>query len=102
MTERDTARNPLRLPDMERDVEALSASSVSESAVEVEISGSGPPQVVVWMNAIGGVFSSPLLVVEALHDVREVKAADIALDRQLVVECLSVDRLIQSQLIDAA
>ena len=54
------------------------------------------------MNAIGGVFSSPLLVVEALHDVREVKAADIALDRQLVVECLSVDRLIQSQLIDAA
>ncbi len=54
------------------------------------------------MNAIGGVFSSPLLVVEALHDVREVKAADIALDLQLVVECLSVDRLIQSQLIDAA
>ena len=87
---------------MERDVEALSASSVSESVVEVEVSGSGPPQVVVWMNAIGCVFSSPLSVVEALHDVREVKAADIALDHQLVVECVSVDRLIQSQLIDAA
>ena len=87
---------------MERDVEALSASSVSESVVEVEVSGSGPPQVVVWMNAIAGVLSSPLSVVEALHDVREVKAADIALERQLVVECVSVDRLIQSQLIDAA
>ena len=89
-------------PDMERDVEALSASSVSESVVEVEVSGRAHHRWSSWMNAIGGVFSSPLLVVEALHDVREVKAADIALDRQLVVECVSVDRLIQSQLIDAA